>query len=492
MFFLTRLAIPRGFILLILGLFCATGINSILLAETISKNDSILNQKFEQYRKNLPLLRTFMRAMPKGGDLHHHFAGAVYPEYFVQTLIRENLYIQPHSLEIKKQLRFDDVGFVRVQQLIDKQEFEPIRERLLKSFSARSFLPSANESNADFFFNTFFKFGLLSELGEMEDLLSLKKQAISEQVYYLETMFSRPQKPQLPEKSLSKFDKLLHNANSSNANLLTPIFTEILDSFQKYGIQTLASTHAQHIHQQHEQLALDDNFFTIRYLNYALRTQRPSLVFWDLAIAFISATQSNYIVGVNLVGPEHNSQALADYSLHMQMCNFLRKRFPKVNLSLHAGELSPKLATPLDLKSHITQAVRLAKAQRIGHGIDISYEENARQLLEQMARDSIAIEINLSSNDFILSVNKDAHPISLYQHYHVPIVISTDDPGILRSTLSEEYVKLARLYPQFKYSDIKQIVFNSIKYSFLPSARKDRIFAKMQRDFQNFEAQYLK
>lgn len=457
-----------------------------------ANNDSILNQNFEKYRSNQALLRLFCKDMPKGGDLHHHFAGALFPEYFIRTLMRENLYIHPKTLVVKKQLRFDDVGFIRASKLMENHSFANIRERLLRSYSVRNFIPSAGETKADFFFNTFPKFHLLSELGELEDLLTLKEQAISEHISYIETMFSRPAKPVLAASLLQNFDRQLQQISiNNNFNVIEQVLGNLLDSFKKYGIEKIATEHAQHIHQQHEQLALDDNFFTLRYVNYALRTERPSLVFWDLAVAFLSATKSEYIVGVNLVGPEHNFQALQDYTLHMQMCKFLRTRFATVNLSLHAGELTPNLATPKQLSMHINQAVNLAGARRIGHGVDISYEDNAHKLLGQMAKDSIAIEINLTSNNFILSVNGKEHPISLYHYYKVPIVLSTDDPGILRSSLTEEYVKLASLYPQFKYADIKQLVLNSINYSFLPTKRKLAILQKLQRDFQIFEAKYL-
>lgn len=480
---------------------------AVLISANVGNNDSILNLNFEKYRQNLALLRIFCKDMPKGGDLHHHFSGALFPEYFINTLIRENLYINPQKLIIKEKLKFDDVGFVRVSKLIEDRSFEKIREQLLRSYSARNFHPNNHESKADFFFNTFSKFAILSNLGEMEDLLTLKKQAMDERVSYIETMFPQPPNPFENNSSISnkfapsyiKFSKLLENFDAQllkletgkNDNLTTQILTNLLDSFKQYGLEKIAFDHAQHIQQQHESLALDDDFFTLRYLNYAIRTQRPSLVFWDLALAFLSANKSDYIVGVNLVGPEHNSQALKDYDLHMRMCKFLRTQFKGIKLSLHAGELTPTLATPLQLSSHINLAINLAGAQRIGHGVDISYENNAHELLKKMALDSIAIEINLSSNAFILSIEDQMHPVNLYHHYKVPIVIGTDDPGILRTTLTDEYANLAYKYPQFKYTDLKQLVLNSIKYSFLPPIKKQVILKRILRDFLIFENKYL-
>jgi hypothetical protein len=38
--------------------------------------------------------------------------------------------------------------------------------------------------------------------------------------------------------------------------------------------------------------------------------------------------------------------------------------------------------------------------------VDLAYEENPYELLRYMAKNSIAIEINLVSNEFILNVKK--------------------------------------------------------------------------------------
>ena len=81
-----------------------------------------------------------------------------------------------------------------------------------------------------------------------------------------------------------------------------------------------------------------------------------------------------------------------------------------------------------------------------------------------MSNNKVAVEINLLSNEFILGVKDDRHPVLLYKRFNVPLVISTDDPGISRTSLTEQYVLLAKRYSEVKYADIKQYVFNSIEY----------------------------
>src|SRR5438034_7427845 len=104
-----------------------------------------------------------------------------------------------------------------------------------------------------------------------------------------------------------------------------------------------------------------------------------------------------------------------------------------VQLSLHAGELTLGLVPPRDLAFHIHDAVVVAGARRIGHGVDISYEADATALLARMAHDRIAVEINLTSNAVILGVKGHDHPLSLYREAGVPVVLSTDDEGVSRS-----------------------------------------------------------
>jgi len=132
---------------------------------------------------------------------------------------------------------------------------------------------------------------------------------------------------------------------------------------------------------------------------------------------------------------------LRDYGLHMRMFAFLKSRYPQVPLSLHAGELALGLTPPRDLRFHIREAVEVAGARRIGHGVDIAYEDGALPLLARMAREHIAVEINLTSNDVILGVKGAQHPLALYRAAGVPVVLATDDAGVSRGDLTQEYVR---------------------------------------------------
>ena len=129
----------------------------------------------------------------------------------------------------------------------------------------------------------------------------------------------------------------------------------------------------------------------------------------------------------------------------------------------------------------------VAGAQRIGHGVDIAHERDATGLLRLMREKKVAVEINLTSNEFILGVKGEAHPILLYRHAGVPFVISTDDSGVSRNNLSAEYVLYASRYRP-TYDMIKETAFNSIRLSFLSDAEKTAELARLTERFGKFEA----
>jgi adenosine deaminase len=187
---------------------------------------------------------------------------------------------------------------------------------------------------------------------------------------------------------------------------------------------------------------------------------------------------------------------LRDYTLHMRMLRFFHQAHPAIKLSLHAGELAFGLVPPADLRFHIRQAVEIAGASRIGHGVDVMYETDPAALLAEMAQKKIAVEINQTSNAQILGVTGAHHPFANYRAAGVPVVISTDDEGVERTDLTQEYVRAVETW-HLGYRDLKTLVRASILYSFLPGApsdptsEKSRVQQQLERHFTAFEAKML-
>jgi adenosine deaminase len=143
--------------------------------------------------------------------------------------------------------------------------------------------------------------------------------------------------------------------------------------------------------------------------------------------------------------------------------------YPKIHLSLHAGEIAPGLVPYEGLCCHIRLAVEQAKAERIGHGVDIMYENRPHELMKEMAANHVMVEISLTSNDLILGVSGKDHPFPLYRQFRVPVALSTDDEGVSRIDMTHEYVRAVQTYG-LHYSDLKQMVRTSLEHSFLPGA----------------------
>jgi adenosine deaminase/adenosine deaminase CECR1 len=205
----------------------------------------------------------------------------------------------------------------------------------------------------------------------------------------------------------------------------------------------------------------------VRLIAQTNRVSQPEQVFAQFAFAFELAKVEPLVVGINLVAPEDHAVALRDYSLHMRMVGYLASQLPEVKIALHAGELTIGLVRPEDLRFHIREAVEIAKAQRIGHGLAILYENEPFELMAKMKERGVLVEICLTSNDVILNVKGGDHPLPDYLKAGVPVSLASDDEGVARIDLSNEYLRAARDYG-LTYPDLKRLARNSLEFSFLP------------------------
>jgi len=210
-------------------------------------------------------------------------------------------------------------------------------------------------------------------------------------------------------------------------------------------------------------------------------------VYTSLVQAFETANQSPLIVGINFVGEEDAYYARTDYHLHMEMIGYLHAVYPDVPIALHAGEQTMGLVPPEDLRFHIADAIHTAHASRIGHGVDIMYETDSEETLAAMRENDIPIEILLTSNDQILHVSGSEHPVSVYLSHDVPVVLATDDPGVERTDLTEQYVLLAFQHPELSYEEIRTINQNGIRYSFLSEQEKRAMLDHLNESLGQFE-----
>jgi len=434
-------------------------------------------------------LALFSRMLPKGGDLHHHYSGSLYAETYLEWLKAAGYCVYQADIPAKGAYQYrietqpERLSSAERPLCLDAeaiQRNEAFRVGLLMTWSNRDYGNHIHlqKSPDRQFFDTFGYFGKAADLDYRTGLLLLKQRAMDENLGYLETMLTSSPRPNVT------LQGLLESEGTEPPDTGFTLALAVLKGDK--DTQQAIAAYVQQLQSAAE--GLDDAQFRLRFQSYVSRNAAPEVVFAQLYTAFAAAAKSPLIVGVNMVGPENGVIAQRDYSLHMRMLGFMRQQFPQVPIALHAGELVLGLVPPESLRSHIREAVEVAGAQRIGHGVDIAEEHNAPELLQQLRTKNIAVEINLTSNAFILGVKDEAHPLRLYARYGVPFVISSDDMGVSRVSLSEEYLLYISRY-QPSYAQLRETVYNSIRYAFLSATEKQDELARLDKRFTDFEAQ---
>jgi adenosine deaminase len=454
-----------------------------------NRGEKRVSRYLESIRQEEAALTAFFLDMPKGGDLHHHFAGSVYAESFATLAVLRQMWLHTPTLKLANQPG-NESDWVKISDLQKAGTWPEYRNRLLRLWSVKDFQAAENKPSYAQFFNSFGHFGQVED--DLDGgLIELKKRAKAEKVAYLETMMKRVSCGPLPEK-YQAYTLLLQQLVSQNEPTALDTLRSLYRQLRTLELENCVRDYNANLDKRHQILGIDDADFTLRYQTYVLRINDPMFLYRQLIASFLATEWSPLVVGVNIVAPEHDEVSMSNYRLHMLMFQVCSEFHPNVKKSLHAGELALGLVQPEELSWHISAAVQTAGAQRIGHGVDLAHELNSGALLREMVQRGIAVEINLSSNAFILDVKGSAHPIGMYHRAGVPLVISTDDAGVLRSNHTAQFVQLALQHPQFSYAEIKRMVFNSIQYSFLDEGQKLGLLQKLAVDFQIFEEKWGK
>jgi adenosine deaminase len=408
-------------------------------------------------RDRPPLLVDFLSRMPKGGDLHNHLSGAVYAESFIDYAGQDGLCVDLAGLTLLAPPCGDRPAASRALTDAD------LRNRLIDAWSMRNFHPAPEDrSGHDHFFATFGKFGPATN-GHTGDMLAeVAHRAAVQHELYMELMFTADGRE---ARDLGVQLGWSDDLEAMRSRLLGG------------GMAKAVADGRQNIDQAEERMrkVLDCGGahpdegcgVTVRYLYQVGRANPKEQVFAQLLAGFEIASVDPRVVGLNMVQPEDDPVALRDFDLQIGMLDFLHGLYPKVHVTLHAGELAPGLVRPDDLSFHIRESVEKGHAERIGHGVDVMHERDARGLLAEMARRGVLVEICLTSNDMILGVRGKDHPLPAYMRAGVPVSLATDDEGVARSELTWEYQRAVESY-QLDYPTLKRMVRDSLDHSFLP------------------------
>ena len=444
--------------MLVWAIPCA--LSALALAQTAEQKTA---RYLDSIRNQPSLLLAFAREMPKGGDLHNHLDGAIYAEDLIDFAASDNLCVDRTTSGLLAPPCDSCEKYTSKPGIRCAYGDHVLYNQIIDAWSMRNWRPG-DESGHDHFFAAFDKFGLASHDHVADAVASVINRAARENVQYIEFM---------------------HTADGMNAaelgmklgwdddygrmrnRLLAGGLKEIAAATSK----TLAEDDA-HVHSElrcetpQPELGCGVH---VRYLYQVLRGLPREAVFAQILLGFELASSDPRFVGLNLVMPEDWYVPIHDFNLHMAMMDYMHAIYPKVHIALHAGEIAPGLVKPEDLTFHIRASVEHGHAERIGHGASVMLEKDPIGLMKEMAKRNVLVEINLTSNDEILDISGDDHPLPIYIEYGVPVALSTDDEGVARSDMTHEYLRALESY-HFSYAEMKRMTRQSLEHSFLPGA----------------------
>ncbi|WP_189984531.1 adenosine deaminase family protein [Streptomyces capoamus] len=401
-------------------------------------------------------LRAFFRELPKGGDLHNHLSGAVSTEYLIELAAEDGLCVDTATLTALA----PPCG-AGTRPAADARTDRAFHDALVRAWSMQDLPPG--ENGHDHFFDTFGKFGEVTWRHRGKLLAEVADTAVRENQLYLETMVSPASegaKNLAAEVGWDDDLAALHRRLVADGKL-DRLVAEARREADEGDAEFRAAEHCG------TPRSRPGCGLTVRWISQASRSSAPERVFTQLALGMRLAEADPRFVAVNLVQPEDWDSSLRNYGLQMRMVGYLRTQYPEAHVSLHAGELWPGLVKREDLKSHIRQAVDVARAERVGHGVDLVHEDGWQRTARTMATRQVAVEVPFSSNAQILGVKGTDHPFGTYRRYGVPVVLATDDPGVSRTDISHEYQYAAAAYG-LRYPELKDLARASLEYAFLP------------------------
>jgi len=345
------------------------------------RTDPKMVARFETLKQRPAELTAFLRAMPKGGDLHNHLSGAIYAENYLDWARAGSLCVDQAALALRPPPCRPLFGTVPLEDVLTgKTGPDLTRDRLIDALSVRNY-EIYDRSGHDQFFATFGAFDAAGDGKSGAMLAEVMHRAAEQNISYLELMMS-------PGMSGARALASALIWNDDLATLRAQLSDTSLDAI-------VTETRAE----------IDTMEAEARRILDCAGARPPAC---DVAV-------------------RHQAQVIRVFPAPQV---FARTELPDVSVSLHAGELTIGLVPPKDLRFHIRDAIDVAGANRIGHGVDLLYEDAPYALLEDMVARDILVEINLTSNAVILGVEGPDHPFETYLAAGVPLTLSTDDEGV--------------------------------------------------------------
>jgi len=184
----------------------------------------------------------------------------------------------------------------------------------------------------------------------------------------------------------------------------------------------------------------------------------------------------NFVVGLDLAGKEESGDL-------RKIAALLEPVFERcLPVTIHAGE-----GTAPD---KIWQAVYHLNADRIGHGLTLV---DAPELAARFRNRNICLELCPTSNLEVvgfkdptapddLGANKyKTYPLKELWQLGLPLTICTDNPGISRTTLTNEYLTASRLSEGLSLWDVLAMLKQAFSHSFLPADARELLLKQADK-----------
>jgi adenosine deaminase len=417
------------------------------------RTEAAMSAAVARYAADPTALTLFLQGMPKGGDLHHHLSGSVYAESYLQYAADEHdcidrtfTFLPPPCHPAK--------GIFPAARAIDDYQF---RNEAIDALSARDFVPGPGDLSASVhFFLTFFKFDLVVNSHWPQEIAEVTHRAALQHVSYIETMLS-------PDKSRAlalgtkvgwtkNYDRMREKLDAAGVpKLVIQAKHDLATDYAKARTILKCSS-----------AAPDPGCgVTLRFIAFVLRDRPIEQVFAQIQTDFELAAVDPTVVSVNPVEAQSDYKSYKLYDETMHIFAYFHKRYPNVHLAMHAGELrGDGLQPPEDMQtpSEIREAIEIAGAERIGHGIDALYEADPVGLLAEMKLKHIMVEV--CGGNWMLPT---------YIGAGVPVSLSTDDEGVGRITLTYRFTQ-AVLHYGIDYLELKKMVRTSLEHALIGGA----------------------
>ena len=432
-------------------------------------------------RREPAKLTIFLGALPKGGDLHHHLTGAVYAESYIAYAAADGdcfdatFTIVPPPCDAAKGL--SPATRALNGESIANYEY---RNLAIDALSARNFAPTPGDNSIlVHFFKTFFKFDLVTNGHWPQMFAEVVHRAAIQHEIYLETMLSPDKFKELPLGDKvgwdDDFDRLRAKLDAAGMPALVAESSRNLDDAEA-GMRKILGCGGP---------TPDVGCgLTLRYIAHVLRDAPKQEVFAQIQLGFEVANADPRVVSINPVEPQDDNVPMRDFELHMRMFGYFHKLYPKIHLTMHAGELFPGVGLPEQMYSpaHIRDSIVIGGAERIGHGLDVLYERDPAGLLRMMARDHILVEDPIYIHELIGPGVVGGDVLPTYLGAGVPVALATDDEGGARSDLTQTLMRAVQGY-HVGYLGLKRMVRDSLEHAFLPGTdlwRSREDFTHMQ------------